>query len=216
MGSNLNEVKGGPGGESPQLELRVEEKEIILENTVTDDQRHEPEDRRGFEGLEKTTPNGAGKDEGRAGMKNMSRVEEEVGPAGVGPVPVLNLSALQERQEKMSRRMERRKSRSDPQLVRGNSAPKELESYQLKFRDQGDGDGKERKSDRLSKANLQLFMKAQDPDSRYQNLTRVRQWVHESSPPYDVNPSGVSSSFTRVRKEPEGFLTRLCSCFRGR
>ncbi len=215
MASKLNETTAGPGGESPQLELRVEEKEIILENTVTDDQRHEA-----VEGLENRR-NGVEKEEGMGGMNTMCRVEEEQGPVAAAPaagvaVPVLNLSAMQDRQDKMSRRMERRKSRSDPQLVRGNSAPKELESYQLKFRDQGDGNGQERKSERLSKANLQLFMKAQDPNGRYQNLTRVRQWVHESSPPYDVNPSGVSSTFTRVRTEPEGFLSRLCSCFRGK
>lgn len=196
-------VESSPG--TPQLELRVEEKEIILEHAL--------DGKAGFgretlDSVEEQNKGSGG--ESAVGTAEMRR--KQTPPLSSPVVPVLNLSALHEKHQAMEQisMEEKKKTYSDSKLMNEAQKRKEVESFKLKMKEQQ----AEKAWDKLTTANLQAFVKSHEPGGRQQSLARVRKWVEESVPPYDTNPSpGVSALTAPSRQESKTGRFNLCGCF---
>lgn len=99
---------------------------------------------------------------------------------------------------------------SDSNLMNDALVGKQVESFKIKL--------KEHQSStswaQLTTANLQTLTKAQEPTSRQHSFQRIRKWVQDAAPPYDVNPSpGLSSLVSAPPAQPRCWMLRLFGCF---
>jgi hypothetical protein len=146
--------------------------------------------------------------------------EEQEAPRSCPVVPSLNLSDIKEKQRAVQGRKKAGNEsgvHSDSKIMNDASKRREADSSKVKVNDSREKEGKASKEwAYLTSSNLKECAKAySDSTSRQHAMQRIKNWVQQSNPPYEANPSpGVPSLVTpsNTRKNSRSILTLWQSC----